>query len=301
MSGTANRERTYVFVVFNNRFVGELAHQIAHHGLEVADGASLSFERNAAILVHHGIILAVIVPDRLAAILQKCVRHVLLPAFPVLLTREINKVSLAAPPGSNSRLFFRAVLYEHTLFFHFMKKRVYQQHSRFDVRRDDNPSLFHLRKPVRRIFKAIIVPGEGAALNPFLCLDCTISGRKLKSVGRNVLFSCCIDKLKNSLIRVLGKLRIIHGGAKISKCRFRKQHRFSRKIRIPFYNILNGRACNQEKVHISCICAERGIAVPVIAFFPAHVKRAFCCCVIKIANCLLRLSLQLDVKRNMLV
>ena len=148
VTGTADRERPDLRIVFRDCLVGELAHQVAHHRLHGADGASLALEIHAAVLVHHGVILTVIVPDGFTSVFQQILCDVFLPVLSRRFLCIIDKIALSAPPGSDSRFFLRAVLHEHVLVLHLLKKRMNKKHARLNVGRDYNASLFHLCKPV---------------------------------------------------------------------------------------------------------------------------------------------------------
>ena len=301
VTGTADRERPDLRIVFRDCLVGELAHQVAHHRLHGADGASFALEIHAAVLVHHGVILTVIVPDGFTSVFQQILCDVFLPVLSRRFLCIIDKIALSAPPGSDSRFFLRAVLHEHVLVLHLLKERMNKKHARLNVGRDHNASLFHLCKPACRILEPVIIPGKAASLDALLGFHSAVTGGKLKAVCRNSFFPSGINEIQNRIIRILRKLRIIHRGAKIAKCSLGKHHRLSGQIRIALYHLANRRPRDQEQIQISCIRAEGGIAMPVVPLLPSHVKGAFCRRVVEISNRLLLCPLQLDIKRDMLI
>ena len=98
VSGAADRERTHIRIVLLNGFIGQLTHHVCHNGLQVSDRAALSFKEDSGILVHHGVIFAVIVPDRPAAVLKKAFADVLFPVLSGLLFCEVDKNTGTSPP-----------------------------------------------------------------------------------------------------------------------------------------------------------------------------------------------------------
>ncbi len=69
MTGAADGERAHLRVVLLDRLIRELAHDVAHDGLEVPDRAALSLKEDLRILVHQAVVLAVVIPDGLTAVL----------------------------------------------------------------------------------------------------------------------------------------------------------------------------------------------------------------------------------------
>ena len=63
---------------------------------------------------------------------------------------------------------------------HLFQQGVNQQHAGFDVGRNDNAALDHLGKPVSGVLKALVVPGEGAALDALLGFHGAVAGGKLE-------------------------------------------------------------------------------------------------------------------------
>ena len=210
MSGPAHGKRTNRWIVLRHRFIGQLAHEVAHNRLHRTDRAAFSLKIYSGVLVYHGIVFAVIVPYRLAAILDQPLLQILLPVLAVFFFGKVDENSGSAPPGTNSRLIRCAVEDEHLLFLHLLQEWMNEKHSRLYIRGDNDALLLHLCKPVRRILESFIIPGKAASLDALLCLDGTVSGRKLETIHRNALFLGGVNEFQNCIVTVFRQFRIVH-------------------------------------------------------------------------------------------
>ena len=301
MAGAADREGAKLWVVLRDGLIGQLAHEIAHDRLQIADGAALALVVYTAVLVHHGVILAVVIPDGFAAVLQQIILDVLLPCLAGAVPGEIHEHALAAPPGADARLLTVRGPHEHALLLHFRKLGVYQEHPRLDIGGNHNAPLLHGRKPGGRVLEPVLVPGEGAALDALRCFHRAVAGGKLHPVHRDFFFLGGVDKFQNSIIAVLGQFRVVHGAAQIAQGRFGQHHALARKIRIALNDTADFRPRNQEKVNIPCVGTVGGIAVPVVALLPAQVEVTFRSIVIEIPYCPMGAAGKLDIEGDMLI
>ena len=176
-----------------------------------------------------------------------------------------------------------------------------QQDPRFHIRGNTDSPFCHLLKEIFRILKTFLIPCKYTAFDALFCFDRTISRGKLKSVYRDPLFLCCIDKFQNRIITILLQLRIIHRGTKIPQRITWKHRRFSGQIRITLYNVAHLRSCDQKEVNVSAVHTISAMRFPVVTLLTSHIKIAFICIVIKISDSLFCLLVQLNIKRNMFI
>ena len=305
MTRAADREGAAVGVVFLDGLVGQLAHQVAHDRLHRADGAALALKVDLRVLIDEGVILAVVVPDGAAAVLEQRVLDVLLPVQTGGFLRVVNKQSGAAPPGADGQTIHTGVVVgggqEHPLLLHLVQQRVDQQHTGLDVGRDDNAALFHLGEPVCRVLEPLVVPSEGAALDALGRLDRAVAAGQLEAVCGDALLAGRVDEVEHGVIAVLGQLGIIHRAAQIAQRGLRQHDALAGQVGVALDDLADGRAGNQEQVNVARVGAVGRIAVPVVALLAAHVEITLGRVVVEIADRLPGAAVQADVERNVLV
>ena len=246
MSGPAHGKRANRWIVLRHRFIGQLAHQVAHNRLHRTDRAAFSLKIYSGILVYHGIVFTVIVPYRLAAILDQTLLQILFPVLAVLFFGKVDENSGSTPPCTDSRLIRCAVEDEHLLFLHLLQKRMNEKHSRLYIRGDNDARLLHLCKPVRRVLESFIIPGKAASLDALLCLNGTVSGRKLETIHRNALFPGGVNEFQDCIVTVLRQFRIVHRRSQVSECRLWKKYGLSCQIGVALNNLPDRRSRDQE-------------------------------------------------------
>ena len=305
VTGTADREGTAVGVIFLDGLVGQLAHQVAHDRLHRADRAALTLKIDLGVLINKGIILAVVVPDGAAAVLEQRVLDVLLPVQAGGFLRVVYKEAGAAPPCADSQTVEARVVIgggqEHALLLHLVQQRVNQQHAGLDVGRDDNAALFHLGEPVCRVLEALVVPCEGAALDALGRLDCAITAGKLEPVCGDALLAGGVDEIQHRVIAVLGQFGVIHRAAKVAECSLRQHDALAGQVGVALDDLADGRACDQEQINIARIGAVGRVAMPVVALLAPHVEITLGRVVVEVTDRLFCAAVQPDIKRNVLV
>ena len=83
-AAAADHIGTSLGIVFHNRVCTHLAHQGAHNGLQLSDGAALAVKVADVVLIHQTVILAVVVPDGIGAHGNDGLGQVLLPGCTAL-------------------------------------------------------------------------------------------------------------------------------------------------------------------------------------------------------------------------
>ena len=218
---------------------------------------------------------------------------------------KVHKQAGAAPPGAHRQAVHTGVVIgcrqEHILCLHLFQQGVNQQHAGFDVGRNKNAALDHLGKPVSGVLKALVVPGEGAALDALLGFHGAVAGGKLEAVHGDVLLMGGINEFQHSVIAVFRQFGVVHGAAQIAQRCFGQHDGLAGQIGVTLNDIADGGACDQEEIHIPGIGAVGGVTVPVVTLFAAHVEITFSGVVVKVTNCLFGTAVQLDVERNVFV
>ena len=305
VTGTADREGTAVGVVFLDGLVGQLAHQVAHDRLHRADRAALALKIDLGVLINKGIILAVVVPDRAAAVLEQRILDVLLPVQTGGFLRVVHKQAGAAPPGTDSQTVKTCIVVgggqEHALLLHLVQQRMDEQHTGLDVGRDDDAALFHLGEPVCRVLEALVVPCEGAALDALGRLDCAITAGKLEPVCGDALLAGGVDEIQHRVIAVLGQFGVIHRTAEVAERSLRQHDALAGQVGVALDDFADGRACDQEQINIARIGAVGRVAMPVVALLAPHVEITLGRVVVEVTDRLFCAAVQPDIKRNVLV
>ena len=305
VAAAADREGAAFGVVLLDGLVGQLAHQVAHDRLHRADGAALALKVDLGVLVDHAVVLAVVVPDGAAAVLEQIVLDVLLPVQAGGLLRVVHKEAGAAPPGTDGQAVHTGVVVgggqEHPLFLHLVEQRMHQQHAGLDVGRDHDAAVMHLGEPVSRVLEALSVPGEGAALDALGRFNSAVAAGKLEAVRGDALLAGGVDEVENGIVAVLRQLGIVHRAAQVAQRGLGQHDALAGQVGVALDNAADGRARNQEQVNVACIGAVAGVAVPVVALFAAHVEVALGRVVVEVAHSLLGAAVQADIKRNVLV
>ena len=302
---TADREGAAVGIVFLNRLVGKLAHQVAHNRLHRADGAALALKIDLGVLIYQRVILAVVVPDRAAAVLQQGILDVLFPVQTGGFLRVVHKQSGTAPPGADRQTIHAGVVVrggqEHPLLLHLVQQRVNQQHTGLDVGRNHNAALVHLGKPVCRVLKALVVPGKGAALDALGRFDGAVAAGKLEPVSGDAFLAGGVDEIQHCVVTVFGQLGVVHRASEVAERCLGQHNAFAGQVGVALDDVADGGTCDQEQVNVARVGAVGGIAVPIVAFFAPHIEITLGGVVVKVADCLLGAAVQADVKRDVLV
>ena len=305
VTGTADREGTAVGVIFLDGLVGQLAHQVAHNRLHRADCAALTFKIDLGVLINKGIILAVVVPDGAAAVLEQRVLDVLLPVQAGGFLRVVHKEAGAAPPCADSQAVEARVVIrgrqEHALLLHLVQQRMDEQHTGLDVGRDDDAALFHLGEPVCRVLEALVVPCKGAALDALGRFYSAVAAGKLEPVCGDALLAGGVDEIQHRVIAVLGQFGVIHRTAEVAECSLRQHDALAGQVGVALDDLADGRACDQEQINIARIGAVGRVAMPVVALFAPHVEITLGRIVVEVADRLFCAAVQPDIKRNVLV
>ena len=176
-----------------------------------------------------------------------------------------------------------------------------QQHTGLDIRGNRNTAPAHLGEPAGRVFEAPVIPCEGAALNTFPGFHGAVAGGELEAVCGNILFPGGVDKAQNGIVAVFRQFGIVHGAAEVPQSRPGQHHRFAGQVGVACDDLTDGRACDQEQIHVPRIRTVGAVAVPVVALLPAHVEVTFGGVVVEVTHSLTGISIQLDVEGNMLV
>ena len=217
MAGTAHDIRAGVGEGFVNSLIRDMAHDIGHDGLQLADGTALALKITPAVLIHQAVIFTVVVPHRAGAVFQDIFLKHFLPVSPGGGVGKVCEHTLAAPPCSDTGFIAAAGLYKHAFGFHLIQLRMNQEDAGLDVRGHGYASLFHLSKEFPGVLEALFIPGKDAALDAFVRFHGAVAGGKLETVNRYLLFPGGVDEIQDSVIAVIIQLRIVHGGSQVSK------------------------------------------------------------------------------------
>ena len=167
---------------------GDMAHDIGHDGLQLADGTALALKITPAVLIHQAVIFTVVVPHRAGAVFQDIFLKHFLPVSPGAGVGKVCEHTLAAPQCSDTGFIAAAGLYKHAFGFHLIQLRMNQEDARLDVRGHGYSSLFHLSKEFPGVLEALFIPGKDAALDAFVRFHGAVAGGKLETVNRYLLF-----------------------------------------------------------------------------------------------------------------
>ena len=147
-----------------------------------------------------------------------------LPVFTSIRAGKIHKHTFATPPGTNPWLLAIAGLDKHPFFLHLFQHGMNQQNSWLHIWGYCDTSFLHLPEKIFRILKTFFIPGKYTTLDSLICLDRTVTRRKLKPIHRNIFFPGRINKFHNRVIAICLQLWIIHRRSQISQC-ITGQHR----------------------------------------------------------------------------
>ena len=275
-----------------------LAHQGAHEGLQLADGAALAVKIAGAVLVHQAVVLAVVVPDGIGAHSNDGLGEVLFPCCTAFGLGEVPECAVAAPPFADTvGLGVLAVLHEYVICVELVETGVAQQDTRLDVGHVLGVLFVHGVEVGAGVLEALGVPCKDAAL----VVLAGIAAGQVESVDGETLFLDGVDKAQHSVIAVLFQLGVVHTGALIAQRTLGQQCRTAGQQGVVVHDAGNGVAADQEAVQIAAICLKIGVAGPVVALFAAHVEHGLVEVVVKHAHSLVGVAVQTDVEGDVLI
>ena len=124
-AAAADHVGTGVGIVVGHSLCAHAAHQGAHEGLQLADGAALSVKITDALLIHQAVVLAVVVPDGIGAHGDDGLGEVLFPSCTAFGLGVVPECAVAAPPFADTvGLGVLAVADEHIVLQEFIKAGV---------------------------------------------------------------------------------------------------------------------------------------------------------------------------------
>ena len=275
-----------------------LAHQGAHKGLQLADGAALAVKIAGAVLVHQAVVLAVVVPDGIGAHGNDGLGEVLFPSCTAFGLGEVPECAVAAPPFADTvGLGVFAVLHEYVICVELVETGVAQQDTRLDVGHVLGVLFVHGVEVGAGVLEALGVPCKDAAL----VVLAGVAAGQVEAIDGEALFLDGVDKAQHSVIAVLLQLGVVHTGALIAQCTLGQQCRTAGQQGVVVHDAGNGVAADQEAVQIAAVCLKIGVAGPVVALFAAHVEHGLVEVVVEHAHSLVGVAVQTDVEGDVLI
>ena len=285
-------------VVLHHGIGTHLAHQGAHEGLQLADGAALAVKIADAVLVHQAVVLAVVIPDGIGAHGDDGLGEVLFPSCTAFGLGEVPECAVAAPPFADTvGLGVLAVLHEYVICVELVETGVAQQDTRLDVGHVLGVLFVHGVEVGAGVLEAVGVPCKDAAL----VVLAGIAAGQVEAVDGEALFLDGVDKAQHGVIAVLLQLGVVHAGALIAQRTLGQQCRTAGQQGVVVHDAGNGVAADQEAVQIAAVCLKIGVAGPVVALFAAHVEHGLVEVVVEHAHRLVGVAVQTDVEGDVLV
>ena len=297
-AAAADHVGTGVGVVVGHSLCAHAAHQGAHDGLELGDGAALAVKITDALLIHQAIVLAVVVPDGIGAHGDDGLGEVLFPSCTAFGLGVVPECAVAAPPFAYTvGLGVLAVADEHIVLQELVKAGVAQQHTGLDVGHVLGVLFVHGCKVGLGVLEAVCVPCKEAAL----AVVGGVAAGQVEAVNGEALFLDGVDKAQHGVIAVLFQLGVVHAGALIAQCTLGQQGRTAGQQGVVVHDAGNGVAADQEAVQIAAVCLKIGVAGPVVALFAAHVEHGLVEVVVEHAHSLVGVTIQTDVEGDVLI
>ena len=297
-AAAADHVGTCFGVVLHHGIGTHLAHQGAHKGLQLTDGAALAVKIAGTVLVHQAVVLAVVVPDGIGAHGNDGLGEVLFPCCTTLGLGEVPECAVAAPPFADTvGLGVFAVLHKDAVLHKLIKAGMAQQDAGFDVGHVLGVLFVHGVEVAAGILEAVGVPCKDAAL----VVLAGIAAGQVEAIDGEALFLDGVDKAQHSIITVLFQLGVVHTGALIAQRTLGQQCRTAGQQGVVVHDAGDGVAADQEAVQIAAVCLKIGVAGPVVALFAAHVEHGLVEVVVEHAHSLVGVAVQTDVEGDVLV
>ena len=297
-AAAADHIGTSLGIVFHNRVCTHLAHQGAHNGLQLSDGAALAVKVADVVLIHQTVILAVVVPDGIGAHGNDGLGQVLLPGGTALGFGEVPESAVAAPPFADAVVLgVLAVFHKDIVGVKFIKAGVAQQDARLDVGHVLGVLFVHGMEVSTGVLEALGVPGKDTAL----VVLAGVAAGQVESINGEALFLDGVNESQHSVVAVFLQLGVVHAGALIAQSTLGQQSRTAGEQGVVVHNAGDGVAADQEAVQIAAVGLEVGVAGPVVALLAAHVEHGLVEVVVEHADSLFGVTVQTDVEGDVLV
>ena len=206
--------------MFLDGLVAKSAHDGAHKGLELADGAALAVKVHLRILVEEAVVLTVIVPDGVGANVDDVLNEVILPDAARLGLGVVPESAVAAPPGADGiGVGILAVAHKHALLVEFIEPGVAQEDAGLDVRYVLGALFVHGGKVGARVLETLGVPGEDAALAVYA----GVAGGKVETVDGEAFLLDGVDEVEDRVVTVLLEFGVVHARALVAQRALRQQ------------------------------------------------------------------------------
>ena len=274
-----------------------LAHQGAHQGLELADGAALAVKVAAGVLVQQAVVLAVVVPDGVGAHVDEGLGEEIFPRLAAVGAGVVPEGAVAAPPFAHGVGVLLGVPDKDVAGVELVKAGVAQQDAGLDVGDVLGALLVHGGKVGPGVLEAVGVPGEEAAL----AVLAGVARGQVEAVDGEALFLDGVDEVEDGVVAVLFQLGVVHGGPLIAQSPLGQQGGAAGQQGVVVHHAADAAARDQEQVDVAAVGLPVAVAGPVVALLAAHVEHRLVEVVVKDAHRLLGGAGQLDVEGDVLV
>ena len=274
-----------------------LAHQGAHDGLELGDGAALAVKAAAGVLVLQAVVLAVVVPDGVGAHVDEGLGEEIFPRLAAVGAGVVPEGAVAAPPFAHGVGVLLGVPDKDVAGVELVKAGVAQQDAGLDVGDVLGALLVHGGKVGPGVLEAVGVPGEEAAL----AVLAGVARGQVEAVDGEALFLDGVDEVEDGVVAVLFQLGVVHGGPLIAQGPLGQQGGAAGQQGVVVHHAADAAARDQEQVDVAAVGLPVAVAGPVVALLAAHVEHRLVEVVVEQAHRLPGGAGQMDVEGNVLV
>ena len=284
-------------VVLHHGLGAHLAHQGAHQGLELADGAALAVKVAAGVLVQQAVVLAVVVPDGVGAHVDDGFGEELFPGAAAGGAGVVPESAVAAPPFAHGVGVLLGVLDKDAAGVELVKPGMAQQDAGLDIGHVLGALLVHGGKVGAGVLKAVGVPGKDAAL----VVVAGVPGGQVEAVDGEAFLLDGVDEVQDGVVAVLFQLGVVHRGALIAQRALGQQGGTAGQQGVVVHHAADGAARDQEQVDVAAVGLPVAVAGPVVALLAAHVEHRLVEVVVKDAHRLAAGAGQPDVEGDVLI